>query len=91
LYRDGPFNGFTLNELFAASEAAKRLTFGDLPAAWFVTAICHSCGRETIVDRWRLAAEHGSDVPIMQLSRRLRCTRCDVRGASIMQFHRVPR
>jgi hypothetical protein len=74
------FGGLSLNDLFAAREAVKAVSFGDLPEWYLVGAECTACGHNAWVDRWELERRFGKDLKVVDSQQQLVCRNCRARG-----------
>jgi hypothetical protein len=83
--------GFSIDHILAASAAAEKITFGDIPERYAMYARCKACGYETLVNRNYMIRIVGPHARVVETGWRLRCSRCKLRGQSHFLLAKIPR
>lgn len=62
-----------------------------LPEWYVLVAKCGKCRRQVQVDRRLIARSHGSDMPLTNIARALKCSHCENRSGNTLLIGRLPR
>jgi hypothetical protein len=82
---------FSVDHILAVASAAEKLTFADISERYWLYACCKTCKYKALINSGQMIRKLGVGARIIETGRRLRCTRCNVRGTSHFVLQKIPR